>query len=141
MLIKGKTGIFIGTGRCASHQGLVIDVAVKQALLRSVLPDGTVVLLVVLHDERCAILRDKDVVLMAQGDAEGIDGAVQQFMQMTQVSDVLDPAAGGGRANAGETDASGAASPPDAPPAPTTVPPPAPASSSPAPGTGPGDFR
>jgi hypothetical protein len=62
---------------------------VKQALLRSVLPDGTVVLLVVLHDDRCAILRNNVIIHEAGGDAEGIDGAVHRFMTMTQVSDVL----------------------------------------------------
>jgi len=69
--------------------GLVIDVPVKQALLRSVLPDGTAVLLVVLHDDRCAILRNNEMVHQANGDADGIDGAVQRFMAMTQVTDVL----------------------------------------------------
>jgi hypothetical protein len=68
---------------------LVIDSSVKQALLRSVLPDGTVVLLVVLHDDRCAVLRNNEIVHEARGDADGIDGAVQRFMAMTQVSDVL----------------------------------------------------
>ena len=62
---------------------------VKQALLRSVLPDGTVVLLVVLHDDRCAIVRNADVIHEAAGDADGIDGAVQRFMAMTQTSDVV----------------------------------------------------
>jgi len=69
--------------------GVVIEVRVKQALLRSVLPDGTVVLLVVLHDDRCAILRNSKTIHEAAGDADGIDGAVQRFMAMTQVSDVL----------------------------------------------------
>jgi hypothetical protein len=62
---------------------------VKQPLLRSVLPDGSVVLLVVLHDDRCAILRDNEMIHQAGGDADGIDGAVQRFMAMTQVTDVL----------------------------------------------------
>jgi hypothetical protein len=68
---------------------LVIDIVVKQPLLRSVLPDGTVVLLVVLHDDRCAILRNNEMIHEAGGDADGIDGAVQRFMTMTQVTDVL----------------------------------------------------
>jgi len=53
------------------------------------MPDGTVILLVVLHDDRCAILRNNDVIHEAAGDADGIDGAVQRFMIMTQVTDVL----------------------------------------------------
>ena len=69
--------------------GSVIETQVKQALLRSVLPDGTVMLLVVLHDDRCAILRNNEVVHQSGGDAEGIDFAVHQFMVMTQVTDVL----------------------------------------------------
>ena len=69
--------------------GLVIEAVVKQPLLRSVLPDGSVVLLVVLHDDRCAILRNDEIIHEASGDADGIDGAVQRFMAMTQVSDVL----------------------------------------------------
>ena len=47
------------------------------------------VLLVVLHDDRCAILRNNEMIHEAGGDAEGIDGAVHRFMTMTQVSDVL----------------------------------------------------
>ena len=66
------------------------------------LPDGTVVLLVVLHDERCAILRNEQTVLVARGDADGIDGAVQQFMTMTQISDVLDPHTGDDHAGTAE---------------------------------------
>lgn len=77
-------------------------------------------LLVVLHDERCAIVRNNEVVLVAHGDAEGIDGAVQQFMTMTQVSDVLDPAARG-RAGAGDW-GSGSPSAEVAPPEPGLVP-------------------
>ena len=69
--------------------GLAIEYRVKQALLRSVLADGTVVLLVVLSDDRCAILRNNELVHEATGDAEGIDGAVHRFMTMTQVTDVL----------------------------------------------------
>jgi hypothetical protein len=48
-----------------------------------------VVLLVVLHDDRCAILRNNEMIHQAGGDADGIDGAVQRFMAMTQVTDVL----------------------------------------------------
>ena len=62
-----------------------IELVVKQALLRSALPDGTVVLLVVLHDDHCAILRNDELVHEAGGDADGIDDAVQRFMAMTQV--------------------------------------------------------
>ena len=47
------------------------------------------VLLVVLHDDRCAILRNNEAIYQAAGDTDGIDGAVQRFMAMTQVSDVL----------------------------------------------------
>ena len=47
------------------------------------------VLLVVLHDDRCAILRNNEMIHEAGGDAEGIDEAVHRFMTMTQVSDVL----------------------------------------------------
>ena len=47
------------------------------------------VLLVVLHDDRCAILRNNEMIHEAGGDADGIDGAVQRFMAMTQVTDVL----------------------------------------------------
>ncbi len=79
---------------------MVIDSSVKQALLRSVLPDGTVILLVVLHDDRCAVLRNNEIVHEARGDADGIDGAVQRFMAMTQVSDVL----GGGDDNDNDND-------------------------------------
>jgi hypothetical protein len=88
---------------------LVIDVRVKQPLLRSVLPDGTVVLLVVLHDDRCAILRNNETIHEAAGDADGIDGAVHRFMAMTQVSDVL--GGGGDAGDAGDAaDANGASS-------------------------------
>jgi hypothetical protein len=83
-----QTGIYNGW-LGAVVAGLVIDIVVKQPLLRSVLPDGTVVLLVVLHDDRCAILRNNEMIHQASGDADGIDGAVQRFMTMTQVSDVL----------------------------------------------------
>ena len=58
--------------------------AVKQALLRSILPDGSEVLLVVLHDDRCAVLRDNQVIHEAAGDADGIDGAVHRFMVLTK---------------------------------------------------------
>jgi len=68
---------------------LAIEKRVKQALLRSAMPDGSVILLVVLHDDRCAILRNNDMIHEAAGDADGIDGAVQRFMVMTQVTDVL----------------------------------------------------
>ena len=79
--------------------GLAIEFRVKQALLRSALPDGTVVLLVVLHDDHCAILRNDELVHEAGGDADGIDDAVQRFMAMTQVTDVL----GGGDEPAAST--------------------------------------
>jgi hypothetical protein len=86
---ESGTGQFSGQRARSVWRGVVIDVRVKQALLRSVLPDGTVVLLVVLHDDRCAILRNSQAVHEAAGDADGIDGAVQLFMAMTQVRDVL----------------------------------------------------
>ena len=81
--------------------GLAIEFRVKQALLRSALPDGTVVLLVVLHDDHCAILRNDELVHEAGGDADGIDDAVQRFMAMTQVTDVL--GGGGGDEPAAST--------------------------------------
>ena len=81
--------------------GVVIEVPVKQALLRSVLPDGTVVLLVVLHDDRCAILRNSKTIHEAAGDADGIDDAVQRFMAMTQVSDAFNGGGGDGESAAG----------------------------------------
>jgi hypothetical protein len=43
----------------------------------------------VLHDDRCAILRNNETIHEAAGDADGIDGAVHRFMAMTQASDVL----------------------------------------------------
>jgi len=92
----------------------VIEVLVKQPLLRSVLPDGTVVLLVVLHDDRCAILRNNVPIYQAGGDADGIDGAVQRFMAMTQVSDVL------GGEDESETKASSASAPQPPPSSPMT---------------------
>ena len=52
-------------------------------------------LLVVLHDDRCAILRNNEMIHQAGGDADGIDGAVQRFMAMTQVTDVLGDDDGG----------------------------------------------
>ncbi|MEA2734335.1 MAG: hypothetical protein QOE14_786 [Humisphaera sp.] len=73
--------------------GLVIEIVVKQALLRSVLPNGNVILLVVLHDEHCAVLRNNEIILQARGDADGIDEAVQYFMELTQVTNTLDPEA------------------------------------------------
>ena len=108
---------------------MVIDVLVKQALLRSVLPDGTVVMLVVLHDDRCAIVRNHETVHEAAGDADGIDGAVQRFMAMTQVSDVLGDGArdadnGGASAMRSEItrDAAASTSPPTSLTPPAAVP-------------------
>ena len=79
--------------------GTSIELSVKQALLRSILADGTVVELVVLHDERCAILRDKKVEHLVEGDEAGIDDAVQRFTAMTQVQ--LSGGGGGAVAGAG----------------------------------------
>ena len=61
------------------------------------LPDGTVVTLAVLHDDRCAILRNSETIHEAAGDADGIDGAVQRFMAMTQVSDTFSAGESGAR--------------------------------------------
>ena len=56
----------------------------KQALLRSVTPDGTVYQLVVLQDNRCAILRDDVCAFESSGDEAGIDDAVQRFTALTR---------------------------------------------------------
>ena len=62
-----------------------IETGVRQALLKASLLDGTSLLLVVLEDGRCAILRDGEMVHTAGGDADGIDHAVQLFLRLSRV--------------------------------------------------------
>jgi hypothetical protein len=62
-----------------------IETGIRQALLRAALSDGTNLLLVVLEDGRCAILRDGTPVHTADGDADGIDDAVQLFLRLSRV--------------------------------------------------------
>jgi hypothetical protein len=69
---------------CAKAGAAKISVSVKQALLRSVMPDGTVFQLVVLPDNRCAILRDGVAAFESPGDEAGIDDAVQRFTALTR---------------------------------------------------------
>ena len=52
-------------------------------------------MLVVLHDDRCAIVRNSETIHEAAGDADGIDGAVQRFMAMTQGGDTFAAGASG----------------------------------------------
>jgi hypothetical protein len=67
--------------------GLHINLEVKQALLRAALPDGKILLLVILTDERTAILRDEETVYTGAADAEGMDTAVHMFTKLSR----LDP--------------------------------------------------
>ena len=66
-----------------------IETGVRQALLNASLLDGTNLLLVVLEDGRCAILRDGEMVHTAGGDADGIDHAVQLFLSLSKVPQPL----------------------------------------------------
>jgi hypothetical protein len=77
-----------------------------------------VILLVVLHDDRCAILRNHEVIHVARGDAEGIDDAVHRFMTLTQASHPSggEEAVAGGMTRA--TEGAAAAPPPTAAPPP-----------------------
>ena len=71
---------------CAKAGAEAIELVVKQALLRTVMPDGVVYQLVVLADNRCAILRDRACVHVASGDEPGIDEAVQRFTALTRAN-------------------------------------------------------
>jgi hypothetical protein len=82
-------------GQCPGAQGLLFTLQggqavvapsnnVRQALFMATTPDGSELVLALLEDGRCAIVRSGEIVESCKSDPRSLDRIVQDFLRMSE---------------------------------------------------------